>query len=135
MNPRKPIKIHFLLKFIPIILYFLVWIPDVWSKKGPLTVNDLAYEMFMAVFALFIIGWGLVFFEVYIFLSPKGNAKNVMGIISIVLSSISLLWMVLVNVSVLLYEKTVSFTMMAVMLLNFLYIAVAALILAGKVTT
>ena len=135
MNTDRSFKLNPFLKVLPIILYYIAWIPEIFSKRGRITVADAFYIMFLATIFLFIRGWGLVFIEIYMFVSPQGTAKTVMGIISLILCIISSMWMLFLEFIVYVSDRYWSISFLLGMCLYMLLAGLSALILAGKVRT
>ena len=135
MNTDRSFKLNPFLKLLPIILYYIAWIPEIFSKSGRITVADAFYIMFLATIFLLIRGWGLVFIEIYMFVSPQGTAKTVMGIISLILCIISSMWMLFLEFIVYVSDRYWSISFLLGMCLYMLLAGLSALILAGKVRT
>ena len=135
MNTDRSFKLNPFLKVLPIILYYIAWIPEIFSKRGRITVADAFYIMFLATIFLLIRGWGLIFIEIYMFVSPQGTAKTVMGIISLILCIISTMWMLFLEFMVFVSDRYWSISFILVMCLYMLLAGLSALILAGKVRT
>ncbi|MBO7362252.1 MAG: hypothetical protein J6U41_02535 [Lachnospiraceae bacterium] len=135
VNKDKSVKLNIFVKFIPIIVYYVLWTIDVNWINGIHGIMDIVSGLFAGTFSLFTECWGFAFFEVFLFVSPKGTAKTVMAIISMILSSLSAGWMYLLTEFIFSFAGFWRPTLVAIICMNIVYIVVAALILAGKVRT
>lgn len=84
---NTPIKV--LLKLSPVIFYFLICIIDV-GAQDPL--KSIILGILSGFLMLLIEGWGLIAFEVFLFVSPKGKTKIGFGTGVIVASIVAALW-------------------------------------------
>ena len=75
-------KKHILLKVVPMIAYVFAEIFDQFLM-GVGTVKAIGFGLFAAVFFLFIVeGWGLIAYELYMFIFSKRNNKKTSGVIT-----------------------------------------------------
>lgn len=82
MDDTVTSKKHILLKVVPIIAYIFSEILDQFLM-GVGTLNAIGYGFFAAVFFFLIVeGWGLITYELYIFIFSKRNNKKTSGVIN-----------------------------------------------------
>jgi len=96
-------------------------------------VGNIIPGILGGIFMLFIDGLGLISFEIYLFVHPKGRARIKGGIAVIVISVLSAILMYALTNFVFVFAGYWRWTLITILAMNFVYIVITVLIMKGKI--
>ena len=87
---RKRTWVHYILLFVPLFIYYLMWIIDV--QNSGVIIFDIIAGIYSGTFMAILENWGLIAYVVFIIMAPVGRKKRNWGFGVIIICLISALW-------------------------------------------
>lgn len=115
-----------LLKLSPAIFYFLIRIIDVGTLNP---FKAIVLGVLSGVLMLMIEDWGLIAFEIFLFVAPKGKTKIGFGLGVIAVSIVSAIWQYMLCSFVFSFDGSWRPTLIAILTMNAVYAIVTLVIM------